>query len=98
MTDHASPDLHTRTVALIAEILEIDEVSSIAGSDLLREDLGMDSLGSLELLSTLGEQLDLRLEMEEAMDIRTVDDACVFVERQWTAQHGEAVVLRASHG
>lgn len=73
----------TRAIALtvLAEIAEVDR-SSIRGDDRLREDLGMDSLSSLELLSTLGEKLNLDLEIEEAMDIRTVDDACAFVERQ----------------
>ncbi len=77
----------TREIALmvLAEIAEVER-SSLRGDDRLREDLGMDSLSSLELLSTLGEKLDLDLEVEEAMDIRTVDDACAFVERQCRAQ------------
>jgi acyl carrier protein len=76
------PDLSTRArvVAVIAEILEIDP-SVVSGALRLREDLGMDSLGSLELLSTISEQLRLELEMEDAMAIVTVDDACAFVER-----------------
>lgn len=77
----------TREIALtvLAEIAEVER-GSLRGDDRLREDLGMDSLSSLELLSTLGEKLDLDLEVEEAMDIRTVDDACAFVERQCRAQ------------
>lgn len=73
----------SRAIALtvLAEIAEVDR-SSLRGDDRLREDLGMDSLSSLELLSTLGEKLNIDLEIEEAMDIRTVDDACAFVERQ----------------
>lgn len=70
---------------VLAEIAEVER-SSLRGDDRLREDLGMDSLSSLELLSTLGEKLDLDLEVEEAMGIRTVDDACAFVERQCRAQ------------
>ena len=75
-----STDLHARTVALIAEILEIDP-GSIRGSDRLREDLGMDSLASLEMLSTISADLDIHLEMEDALEIATFDDACRFVER-----------------
>lgn len=76
-----------RAIALtvLAEIAEMDR-SSLRGDDRLREDLGMDSLSSLELLSTIGEQLSVDLQIEEAMDIRTVDDACAFVERQCRAQ------------
>lgn len=79
-----STDLHDRTVALIAEILEID-VSSVHGSDRLREDLGMDSLGSLELLSSLSAELKVDLEAEAAMDIQTVDEAVAFIQRHVSA-------------
>ncbi len=74
-------DLDRRMRALVAEILEIEE-SKIAPTSRLREDLGMDSLGSLEMLSTISEELDVHLEIEDAMDIVTFDDACRFVERQ----------------
>lgn len=68
------------TLAVLAEIAEVER-TEIRGTDRLREDLGMDSLSSLELLSSLGEKLHLDLEIEDAMDIRTVDDACAFVAR-----------------
>lgn len=71
-------ELHRRTVALIADILEI-EPSAVSGAERLREDLGMDSLGSLELLSSLSAELRVDLDAEAAMDIETVDDAVDFV-------------------
>ncbi len=77
----SDPSIRPRMRALIAEILEIDE-AKIDAKSRLREDLGMDSLGSLEMLSTISEQLDIHLEIEDAMDIVTFDDACAFVERQ----------------
>ena len=43
-------------ISLVAEILELDDPDSIRPTDRLREDLGMDSLGSLELLSTISEE------------------------------------------
>lgn len=76
-----SNDPRDLTIGLIAEILEIDP-ATIRGTDRLREDLGMDSLGSLELLSSIGAELNIDLEVEEAMDIQTVDDACAFVARK----------------
>lgn len=69
-----------RTIALIAEVLEV-EPSTIGTEQRLREDLGLDSLQSLELLSLLGEELRMELPMEEALDLDTVEDACAFVER-----------------
>lgn len=83
-----------RVIALIAEILEMDE-RTVRPESRLREDLGMDSLQSLELLSTLSEELQIDLEMEQAMDIATVEDACEFVERSWAAQRGEAAASGA---
>ena len=52
----------------------------------------MDSLQSLELLSCVGEALKIDLDIEEAMVIRTVDDACAFVLRQYQEQraHGRS--------
>jgi acyl carrier protein len=75
----SEPSTRGRVVAAIAAIVEI-EPSRVSGEQRLREDLGMDSLGSLELLSTISEELKIDLEMEDAMGIVTVDDACAFVE------------------
>ena len=70
-----------RVIAAIAELVQV-EPGRITGGQRLREDLGMDSLSSLELLSSIGEQLRVEIEIEEAMDLETVDDACAFVERR----------------
>lgn len=78
--NQAQNALRERTIAAIAEILEIDP-KTVRSSDRLREDLGMDSLGSLELLSSLSAELRVDLEIEDAMDLQTVDDACLFVAR-----------------
>lgn len=80
----------TRVIELIATIAEVD-IAEVGGSARLREDLGMDSLGSLELLSTLSEELRIDIEIEDAMDIATVDDACAFLERTYVAQAGSSV-------
>ena len=75
------PDPRTSALSILAEIAEVD-VKQLRGTDRLREDLGMDSLSSLELISSLGDKLRLDLQIEDAMDIRTVEDACIFVEQQ----------------
>lgn len=78
-----------RVVALIAEIREIDP-GQIEGRSRLREDLGMDSLNSLELLSELASELDVDLRIEEAMGLETVDDACAFVAKSMRTAYGRA--------
>ncbi len=75
----AENNLRARMQKLVAEIMEM-EVSEIKPESRLREDLGMDSLGSLELLSTIGDELGLHLDVDDAMDIVTFHDACEFVE------------------
>ena len=75
-----------RTRHILAEIAE-REVHHVRESDRLREDLGLDSLQSLELLSTVSEELRIDLPMEDAIELRTVGDACDFVERAWSAAH-----------
>ncbi len=73
-------DLRHRTIEILADILET-QPSRVRPQDRLREDLGLDSLQSLEMLSVLSEEFHVDLPMEEAMELRTVDDACAFVAR-----------------
>jgi len=80
-----SIDPRASTLSILAEIAEVD-IAKLRGTDRLREDLGMDSLSSLELISSLGDKLRLDLQIEDAMDIRTVEDACIFVERQCSSR------------
>ena len=78
---------------LMTEILELDDAATIREGDRLREDLGMDSLGSMELLSRISEELELDLDMESAMDIRTVGDATRFVDQSYADRHGLSPIL-----
>jgi acyl carrier protein len=87
MTATLDLDTRPRTLAIVAEVAEVDP-ARVRGGQRLREDLGLDSLRSLELLSCIGEALRIDLDVEQAMDIRTVDDACAFVQRQYDSQRG----------
>lgn len=76
----SDPQLFERVACLVAEIREIDR-ARISGGSRLREDLGMDSLSSLELLSAISEETGVDLPIEDAMSLVTVDDACALVLR-----------------
>ncbi len=83
----AENDLRSRMQKLVAEILEID-AGTVSATSRLREDLGMDSLGSLELLSSISEELNIHLDIDDAMGIVTFADACSFVEDAMHRQSG----------
>lgn len=48
---------------------------------LLQADLGMDSVASMELVSMLSEELDIDVEIEDAMDVQDVAGVKALAER-----------------
>lgn len=58
---------------VIAELTK-SSPDEIRGSDRLREDLGLDSLQSMELLSRVSEEFDVDPDMEDVMKVHTVDE------------------------
>ncbi len=69
-----TPQLDRRIVHLIAQVAAVPE-GEIRPADRLREDLGMDSVSSLELISLLSEELDVDIEVEDALQVTTVEAA-----------------------
>lgn len=90
----AESEVRSRMQKVVAEILEIDP-SLVHTDSRLREDLGMDSLGSLELLSSISEELGIHLDIDDAMGIVTFDDACTFVVRAMHAPDAEKAARSA---
>jgi len=66
-----------RHVANIAKIAEPE----IKGEDNLRDDLGLDSLRSMELLARISDELDVDIEFEALQGVETVDDIVAFAEK-----------------
>jgi len=60
----------------------------IALGDDLRDDIGLDSLQSMELLSRISEQWDVDVEMEDMIDVKTVGDVVEFMARLAAEQVG----------
>jgi acyl carrier protein len=58
---------------ILSKLADIDP-AQIKDSDRLREDLGLDSLQSMELLSRVSDRYELDLEVEDVMDVQTVGD------------------------
>ena len=73
-------DLDSRIVKMISQVVPV-KAAQIRPGDRLREDLGMDSVASMELLSVLAEELDLDIGVEDAADVRTVADTIALARR-----------------
>ena len=58
---------------ILSKLADINP-SQIKDSDRLREDLGLDSLQSMELLSRISDKYVLDIEIEDVMDLQTVGE------------------------
>jgi acyl carrier protein len=67
-------NVEERVVHMIAQLSTVRQ-SAIRKEDRLREDLGLDSVSSMELISMLAEELDVEVALEEAMAVTTVGGA-----------------------
>lgn len=76
--------LDRRILELIAQV-SVVRPENIKPEHRLREDLGMDSVCSMELLSMLAEEFDLDVPVEEAARITTVQGT-IAMARQYLTQ------------
>jgi acyl carrier protein len=58
-----------------------DVSGEIHDTDRLRDDLGLDSIHSMELLSAVTEKYEVDVDMEEVQDITTVGDVVGFLAK-----------------
>lgn len=56
-----------------------DLPGEIRDDDRLRDDLGLDSLHSMELLSEVTEKYEVDVDVEQLNDVRTVGDVVTFL-------------------
>ena len=80
MQDIGTADIQRELDAVLTRILE-GKVRTFRPTDRLREDLGLDSLHSMELLSDVTERYGLDVELEDVEHVRTVGDLVAFLER-----------------
>jgi acyl carrier protein len=68
-----NPDELMQTLtSLIRKVSPVGHKGAITATTRLREDLALDSVASLELLSMIDDELGLCLEMEDVIGIETV--------------------------
>lgn len=67
-------------ISILSRLAEVPP-EQISLDDDLREDVGLDSLQSMELLSRICEKWDVDVEMEDMIEVKTVRDVVTFMTR-----------------
>ena len=71
----------------LAKLADLD-TSQIKDADRMREDLGLDSLQSMELLSRICDLYELDIEVEDVMDVQTIGDVVSELGKHMRASAG----------
>ena len=71
-------DIASRVKAIIVDKLGVDE-NEVTNEANFTNDLGADSLDTVELVMALEEEFDLEIADEDAENIATVDDAIEYI-------------------
>ena len=73
-------DVSQRIIKVVAETLKID-AARITEESRFVEDLGAESMQSVELIASFEEEFDIEMDEEEALDVKTVGDAVGFIAK-----------------
>jgi acyl carrier protein len=73
-------DVEKRVKEVVARTLKVDP-SRIAAESRFVEDLGAESIQSVELVAAFEEEFDIEMDEEEALEVKTVGKAIAFVEK-----------------
>ena len=71
-------DVEERVIKVVAETLKLD-AAQIRGESKFVEDLGAESMQSVELIAAFEEEFDIEMDEEEALDVKTVGKAVDFI-------------------
>jgi acyl carrier protein len=77
----ATPEAIREDVQAIIRRIRPDIGAEIRDADRLREDLGLDSLHSMELLSAVTEKYEVDVDVEQVQEVRTVGDVVAFLAK-----------------
>jgi len=73
-------DVEKRVKEVTARTLKVD-AGRIANDARFVEDLGAESIQSVELVAAFEEEFDIEMDEEEALEVKTVGKAIEFIER-----------------
>ena len=71
-------DIHDRVVKVVAQTLGVEE-SRVSDEARFVEDLGAESMQSVEMIAAFEEEFDIEMDEEEALGVKTVGKAVEFI-------------------
>jgi len=74
-------EVEIKVVDLIAEVLVDVNKDNIQLDSKIVEDLGADSMQSIELVAAFEEEFDIEMDEDAALGVKTVGDAVSFIDR-----------------
>ena len=74
-------DTRPRVIKVVADTLKIDP-SRVTDDSKFVEDLGSESMQSVELIAAFEEEFDIEMDEEKALDVTTVGMAVEFIATQ----------------
>ncbi|MFN6514037.1 MAG: acyl carrier protein [Nostoc sp. CreGUA01] len=80
----SQPELFEKVKKIVAEQLSVDDPATIKPESTFMEDLGADSLDTVELVMALEEEFDIEIPDEAAEGILTVQDAVNYISNKVT--------------
>jgi acyl carrier protein len=73
-----------RVKRVVAETLKVD-MDRVSDNSRFVEDLGAESIQSIELVAAFEEEFDIDMDEEAALQVKSVGDAVKFIERHLSA-------------
>ncbi len=73
-------DVYEQIKEVVADLLKID-AGRITPESTFVNDLGADSMKSIELVAAFEEAFDIEMDEEDALKVKTVGDAATFIEQ-----------------
>ena len=71
-------DVRARIIRVVAQTLKLDE-SQVTDESRFVEDLGAESMQSVEMVAAFEEEFDIDMDEQQALDVKTVGDAVTFI-------------------
>jgi len=75
-----SDDVERRVKEVVARTLKVD-IGRITNDSRFVEDLGAESIQSVELVAAFEEEFDIEMDEEEALEVKTVGRAVEFIKK-----------------